>query len=182
METYIILLRGINVSGQKIIKMEVLREILSQSNFSEVQTYIQSGNIVLRAHGQTPKQIEAHIAQQIQQHFGFAVEVFAYTLAQFRQQVAQAKFPHDAPDNQLYISFLRCETTPETLAKLAPAQTNSEQVWQHATALYLYCPNGYGKTKLTNTYIEQKLKTTATTRNLKTSHTLIQMAEKIQAK
>ncbi len=78
METYIALLRGINVSGHKIIKMQLLRDVLLQIGFHNVSTYIQSGNVIFQTNLLDKKTIENEIADCIQKHFGHEVPVIVY--------------------------------------------------------------------------------------------------------
>lgn len=84
MNTYIALLRGINVGGYKKVPMAELRELLSKSGFENVRTYIQSGNIILQSSEDNPLKIERVIQQSMQSHFGFDVPVIVKTRSQLQ--------------------------------------------------------------------------------------------------
>jgi len=117
MKTYIAMLRGINVSGQKKIKMADLRAHLSTLDFTAVQTYIQSGNVVFKSANATLAELEAAIRQKILDEYGFEVGVMARTPADFEAVLRNNPFA-DRDLNRLYVTFLGRAPAPERLRKL----------------------------------------------------------------
>lgn len=190
MTVYISILRGINVSGKRIIKMEALRELMSELKFTTVQTYIQSGNIIFqtvtsRASVSTSvtNVLSKKIAVAIEKQFGFEVPVITMTLEDLKQSVESNPFLKDKNKDVsfLHITFL-AEAPQDILLKTINGNNYlPDEIQLINKTMYLYCPNGYGKTKLHNAFLENKLKVTATTRNWKTCNELIQIATKINA-
>lgn len=165
---YIILLRGINVSGQKKIKMDALRAMCTDIGCENAQTYIQSGNIVLESSVGSTETIAAQIHQAIQKTFGFDVPVMAFEKAYWQATLERNPFlESDATIDvkHLLVTFLDGKPTEDGLAKVAAIKSGEDQWKLIDDRIYLYCPNGYGRSKLTNTALEQKLKIRATTRN-----------------
>jgi len=175
METYIALLRGINVSGQKMIKMVDLIKALEELKFSKIRTYIQSGNIIFQCDKTDPSQLAVKIAGKISDHFRFEVPVVIRTLSELEQVSENNPFLVKRTEDvdKLHVTFLSKE--PD-LVDLRKAEENSflpDEFIISGKEVYLFCPDGYGRTKLTNTFFENKLKSTATTRNWKTIRQLL---------
>jgi len=176
--TYIAMLRGINVSGHKTIKMEQLRECFAGLGFSNVKTYVQSGNIVFGAAKNSPAQLTKIIKQQISRDFGISVPVFLRTSKEMTEVIQRNPFPKDPSVDQskLHVTFLSDAPAKAALDHIKPLAAQSEKIQIIGREIYLYCPDGYGSTKLSNTAIEKKLSVGATTRNWKTVNTLMEMA------
>jgi uncharacterized protein (DUF1697 family) len=181
MKTYISILRGINVSGQKLIRMEDLRKSFERLSFSAVTTYIQSGNVVFRAEGRPPTELAGIISGQIMKDAGFEVPVIVLTPADLEEAVNGNPFTQDPGMDPgfMHITFLSEEPVAFDPAKVLEKKAEGEEIAFSGKVIYLYCPYGYGRTKLTNTFLEAKLKVTATTRNLKTVKELLKIAEKL---
>lgn len=179
MNTYIAILRGINVSGQKIIKMDALRQLFENSGFSNVRTYIQSGNVLFSSEQTNTSELEQLIASKIEKEFGFQVPVLILTHLELQQIVENNPFLNDETKNPafLHVTFLASTPVEDTIDQLTAKKAEQEAFFLTQNALYLYCPNGYGNTKLTNNFIESKLKTNATTRNWKTTLGLLKMVK-----
>jgi uncharacterized protein (DUF1697 family) len=178
MTSYIAMLRGINVSGQKLIKMEKLRAAFGALGFSEVRTYVQSGNVVFQTATASPAEIMSRIEQKISTDFGFTVPVFLRTAEELaeivkRNPLLKAKA---IDHSKLHVTFLSA-AAPKTAAKsLEGLAVKPEQFYIRGHEIYLYCPNGYGQSKLSNTAIEKKLGVGATTRNWNSVNALLAMA------
>ena len=171
MNKYIILLRGINVSGKNKIPMAELREMISDLGFQNVQTYIQSGNIVLEAtesKGEVCKKI--HIG--INEKFGFDIPVLARTPEEWKETID--KYPFSI-ENEKIVAFSFLNKIPSK-KEIEVKGINEDQYKIEENRVYLYCPSGFGKTKLTNNTIEKKLEVVATTRNYKTTVKLLELA------
>ena len=177
METYIALLRGINVSGQKMIKMGDLIKALEELNFSNIRTYIQSGNIIFQCDITDPPQLEVMIAGNISDHFRFEVPVIILTLAELEQVSENNPFLVKRTEDvdKLHVTFLSKEPDPVDLRNIKENSFIPDEFIISGKEIYLFCPHRYGRTKLTNTFFENRLKTTATTRNWKTIQTLLHL-------
>lgn len=181
MQIYIALLRGINVSGQKLIKMIELKAMFESLNFADVSTYIQSGNIVFKAENTDNKSLEMLISKQITLKFGFDVHVHVNTLSEWRVFQGACPFNKISHADQKYLHLTLLSETPEAqlVQKLNELKFEHEEFKLLQKAIYLFCPAGYGKTKLSNNFFESKLKVKATTRNWNTVNQLLEMAEKL---
>ena len=180
MTTYISILRGINVSGQRLIKMEALRKLYMDSGFQHVQTYIQSGNVIFQYKESDLHHLENKITQMISVTFSFEVPVLVMNINELRSVLENNPYTKDKAKDPAFfhITFLSAEPAQERLDKIKKEQYYPDEFECSGKAIYLYCPNGYGKTKLTNNFFESKLKVIATARNWKTSLELLNLAEK----
>lgn len=179
MPNYIAMLRGINVSGHKIIKMERLRASFGALGFSNVKTYIQSGNVVFAASSNSEATLAGKIEKKIVDDYGFAVPVLLKTAQEMEIVIKRNPFPEvPAVDyGRLHVTFLAGDPPKTALELLRPLAVAAEQFHILGREIYLYCPNGYGNSKLSNAPIERKLSVGATTRNWKTVNTLLEMAQ-----
>ena len=178
MITYIALLRGINVSGHRMIKMEDLKNVLSELNFTNIRTYIQSGNIVFDSEKNDSTYLEKQIEEKILNHFGFQVPVVIRTKSELNKIHDNNPFlrKRSEPADKLHVTFFPEQPEKEYLKKIEGLLFLPDEFMSSGREVYLLCPNGYGRTKLTNQFFENKLKLTATTRNWKTIETLLQMS------
>lgn len=175
---YISLLRGINVSGQKSIKMDALRQLYTDLGLEDVSSYIQSGNIIFSP-GKIPiKGLETVLQQAIKKRFGFDVPVLIRSHQQLDKIILAMPFDQvdiDSQGNLLLVCFLSSSMDKAKFSLLKEHVTAGEELHASNTEIYLYCPQGHGKSKLTNTLIEKKLGTCASTRNLKTLNKLYEL-------
>lgn len=176
MPVFIALLRGINVSGQKLIKMTDLKELFRSLGCNNVTTYIQSGNVVFDSAETDTVQLESIIMQEISLKYDFDVEVMVRTLEEFGRIIEFNPF-REAEGNKLYISFFRKAPQNIPFEELDKVKSDSEVYLFFESVMFLHCPEGYGITKLSNPFIEKKLKTVATTRNMNTVVKLFEMAK-----
>ena len=178
MNTYIALLRGINVSGQKKIRMVELKKCLENLLFNHVQTYIQSGNIVFTSTQTDLREIEFLIQDQLKKEYGFDVPTIVLSLSTLKRMIDENPFKEegDANPTKVMVTCLSSAPSPKDLDILNQLNLPSEFFEIKEKVLYGYFPNGYGKAKLSNTFLEKKLKLSATTRNWKTVHHLYALA------
>lgn len=179
MITYIALLRGINVSGKKLINMNALRQVCAGCGFEEVQTYIQSGNIVFRSREENHKTLEKLLTQAIQQHFGYDVPVIIFSLAQLEQWVLENPFAKDATKNPdfFHIQIMSEKPADDLLQQIDRTAFLPDTFEINGCCIYLYIPGGYGNTKLNTNFFEKKLKVSGSTRNWKTVKVLVEMGK-----
>lgn len=178
MQTYISILRGINVSGQKKIKMIDLKNLYEDLGFTSVQTYIQSGNVIFNSDN-TPDQTASLISQKIKKVYSFDVPIIIRTHKELLEIVKNDLFLNKREEDQskLHITFLETSVNPDIVLSFDRHKFLPDEFILHGKEIYLYTPNGYGRTKLNNNFFENKLKMTATTRNLKTVRKLIELSE-----
>ena len=177
MQTYISLLRGINVSGQKKVPMAVLKELYISLGLTSVQTYIQSGNVIFQSDETNPRVLQKQLEKAIRQSFGFDVIVMLRT-PDVLQSVLEHPFLREREDmsKALYVTFLAEQPEPEREEAFTSPNSDGDEFQMVNKEVYVFCPNGYGKTKLSNTFFERKLKVSATTRNTKTVRKLLDIA------
>ncbi len=174
---YISMLRGINVGGRKKIKMAELREMYVALGFEDVNSYIQSGNVVFDYKKTKPAELEAQIKQAIQDTFGFDVPVRIRTADDFKHIINSHPFFDAEQELKLFhVTFLAEAPNTEALQSIADFQYKEDLFQIDGDKIHLYCPGGYGETKLSNNFFERKLKVSATTRNWKTVLKLYEMA------
>lgn len=168
---YIALLRGINVGGNRKIKMLDLRAMCENMGLQEVQTYIQSGNIIFESSEAATSVLEEALKAKIETTFGFDVPVMVMTQAYLKAVVENNPFLQQAADLDikfLHVTFLAAQPAEDLVKALAEKDYGTDEFQVIDNRVYLYFPNGYGRTKLTNTVFEKKLQVAATTRNWKT--------------
>lgn len=173
MKVYIVLLRGINVSGKNKIPMVELRVLLNDLKFQEVQTYIQSGNIILKSE-LSKEEVCKKVHLGIKEKFGFDIPVLARTPEEWKKTIE--KYPFSI-ENEKIVAFSFLNKAPEQ-KELEVKGLNEDQYQIVDDVVYLYCPSSFANTKLTNNTIEKKLAVIATTRNYKTTIKLLEMATK----
>lgn len=180
MQTYIALLRGINVSGQKKIKMVDLRQLLAQIGFKDVVTYIQSGNIVLKTEERNPRALEKTIASEIHESYGFDVPVLVKSKEEIQDIIEKNPFDNseDLETNRIYFVLLKEVPKKDLTEALVNETFTNEKFIITGNCVYLCCAKGYGNAKCDNNFFERRLKVPATTRNYRTMTKLLEMSEK----
>jgi uncharacterized protein (DUF1697 family) len=177
MATFISLLRGINVSGQKKINMQELKALYEELSFRNVKTYIQSGNVVFEAGEKNTAKLAKIIEQGLLEKYAFQVSVIVRTDHELAATLADNPFlpKEDINESNFHVTFLQQLPLTENVKKLEAYNFEPDQFRLLDKVVYLFCPNGYGRTKLTNTFFENKLKVIATTRNWRTLKELTTM-------
>ena len=178
MKTTISLLRGINVSGQKKIKMADLRAMYEALGLANVASYVQSGNVVFDCVETDRAALAATIEAAIETTFGFAVTVFIRDADDLRRIIDGNPFLARAgvDPKRLYVTFLYRSPAEDRLSVIAPPSGSQDEFAIVADEVYLHCPGGYGTSKLSNTFFEKKLAVPATTRNWNSVNALYSMA------
>jgi uncharacterized protein (DUF1697 family) len=173
MAVYLSILRGINVSGQKKILMAELKKLYEELGFKNVKTFIQSGNVVFESKSDT--KLAKKIEQKISEQYNFDVPVIIRTTEEMQQVINANPFlkQKNIDTTKLHVTYLSGIPQQEHITKANTYAYEPDQFIISGKEVYLYCPNGYGNTKLTNNFFENKLKVTATTRNWKTTNELL---------
>lgn len=175
MAVFLSILRGINVSGQKLIKMPDLKALYEELGFKNISTYIQSGNVIFE--NNTSKSLSERIDKKIFEKYKFNVPVIIRNVQEMQEIVNENLFlkEKNIEHGKLHITFLEKEPPAQHLNKIKDMNYAPDRFYISGKTIYLYCPNGYGRTKLTNTFFENKLKVTATTRNWKTTNEILKI-------
>jgi uncharacterized protein (DUF1697 family) len=177
MKTYIALLRGINVGGQKKIKMSDLVTLFEELNFRDIQTYIQSGNVIFNSPSMVINKLEDKIKNAIESRYGFEVNVLIKSAQELKQVLENNPFLRKKKDpGKMYVSFLSEILSVARVAELNESDALPEEYVIRGSYIYLFFPNGYGRAKMSNNFFERKLKVFATTRNWKTVNKLYEIA------
>jgi uncharacterized protein (DUF1697 family) len=179
METYISLLRGINVSGQKKIQMSALKALYEELEFEKVITYIQSGNVIFKASKNGSRQdLSKRIEGKIREKYGFDVPVIIRTLVEMKRTLSLNPFfnKKGLDTERLYVTFLVDTPKQADRKSIEEFDCSPDKFIIVGREVFLLCPHGYGKSKISNNLFENKLKITATTRNWKTVNTLAELA------
>ena len=162
MPAYVALLRGVNVGGRKV-PMQDLRALFADLGHTAVRTYIQSGNVVFATKVRSPAAVRSALVAALERDFGFPVAVLLRSAAELT--VVLERNPYGAG---AYVTFLDEAPDRKLVAALDPRAFAPDEFEIAGREVYVRCPNGYGRTKINNTYFERKLATRATTRNLNT--------------
>jgi uncharacterized protein (DUF1697 family) len=174
--SYVALLRGINVGGKNMLPMKALSEIFAKAGCSNVQTYIQSGNVVFSAAARDSARLPALITAQIAKLFGIQVPVVIRTVDQMRQVVGNNPFlAAGALETELHVLFLADLPDPGRVANLDPGRSPPDVFEVRGREIYLRLLRGAADSNLTNAYFDSKLATICTGRNWRTVNTLLEM-------
>jgi uncharacterized protein (DUF1697 family) len=175
---FIALLRGINVSGHNPIKMAGLRSLLEEAGWMHVQTYLQSGNIVIGSLEKlVPDTISMRISALIKKRFYLEVPVLVLRAGEIYGILKENPFlgkPGISAD-RLFVTFLFEQPEIGLSEQLSELNFHPDEFKIVEKRIYLHCPISYGNSKLSNTMFEKKLKIPATTRNWKTVSQLAEM-------
>lgn len=175
MPKYIALLRGINVSGKNKIKMAELRELLESAALKNVVTYIQSGNIIFDS-AAAPASLEKKIAKQIKSEFGHDVPVLVFARKRLQKILKENPFSKKQIEH-IAVTLLSKKPDKKLVTAITALDFGDDEFKVSGDNIFLHCPTGFARTKLTNNFFEKKLKTTATTRNWKTTNKLWELSE-----
>lgn len=177
MERYIAMLRGINVSGQKIIKMEHLRAMFDEMKFKNVVSYIQSGNVLFDTKETDEAVLVQKIEKQILKTFGWEVPTFVRTIPQMQAVIRNNPFKKIIPPEavQPYVTFLHTEPTKEQKLMLEGLSCETDTFAIKGREVYTLLYKGKGKPLFTNMFLEKKLKMPGTGRNWLTVNKLIEL-------
>jgi uncharacterized protein (DUF1697 family) len=178
MNTFISMLRGINVSGQKKMRMPELKSLYESLGFAHVRTYVQSGNVIFDSTEEDFVNLAELIETQIVQFFGYAVSVFIRGMDDFQRIIDSNPFLHERNEDpaSLHVTFLYRAPSESVLSQLVIRTNEADEFILGDKEIYIFCPNGYGRTKFSNNYFERKLNLPATTRNWNSVVALFQIA------
>lgn len=180
MTTYISILRGINVSGQKKIIMTELADLYNNLGFSDIITYIQSGNVIFKyKNNATNKSLSQLIEKAIVKKYSFEVPVLVRSIDEFEAIINLNPFitQTNIDFEKLHVTFLEVVPNADKIEKLKLLDFSPDKFTILNNEIYIYCPVSYGSTKLSNNFFESKLKIKATTRNWRTINKLLELSK-----
>jgi len=179
MKTHLALLRGINVSGHNMIKMEALKLLLENAGFQNVRTYIQSGNVFVDSDEENSASVGFKIKQEIFKELGLEVPVVVVTKEDLEACFKNNSYlkEKECDTKKLYVAFLSKELQGSAINDLKISQFKPDEAAIDKSRIYIKYAVGAGKTRLDQKYIEKKLNVVATIRNWNTVTTLLQMLE-----
>jgi uncharacterized protein (DUF1697 family) len=176
-QTFVALVRGINVGGRNTVPMAGLRSALSGIGLEDVTTYIQSGNVVFRAPGANAPSLAGAIERSIDETFGVPARVVLRTREELAAVANTNPFLERGADPaQLHVVFLDRKPEPSAVAELDPGRSPPDEFALRGREIYLRLPSGMGRTKLSGDYFERRLGVAATARNWKTVLKLVELA------
>ncbi|MGZ3616690.1 MAG: DUF1697 domain-containing protein [Ktedonobacteraceae bacterium] len=179
MTRYVSLFRGINVGGNQLVKMDALKELHTSLDLQDIQTYIQSGNVVFTSDNPDVTQIQKDIEDGFAQKFGFPVKVMVRTAGEFNMIIKNNPFQNQPVKEPKWVVaiFLASDPISTALEDIQKTYTGPEEIHIVGKEAFIYYPEGQGRSKLTNTFLEKKLKTVGTARNWNTVLRLQKMME-----
>jgi len=175
---YVAFIRGINVGGNKKLSMADLRDLMTGLGYTDVATYIQSGNVVFSSDHDNPEVLEGEIEQEIAQEIGLDVSILVRSQAELAAVIEGNPFQEAAArPTTLHVFFLSASPDRERLEKVDPRQFEPDEFLVGDRVMYIHCPNGLGRSKLAAYPWERRLGLRITSRNWNTVTKLRSMLE-----
>jgi uncharacterized protein (DUF1697 family) len=183
--SYAALLKGVNVGGRGKVSMQDLRALFESLGMRDVETYVQSGNVVFKTNKSDADRMRKMIEEKIAADLGMEVTVLIRSAAELEAVLCNNPFSDRAADDATkHVTFLAEEPSASKLADLSVIPDATRRSFgadefavggSKQIVVYVFCPGGYGRTKLNNTFFEKRLGVSATTRNWRTVTTLAEM-------
>ena len=182
MPVYIVLLRGINIGAHKRMKMDELVASCVACGFAGAKTYIQSGNVVLKAPKIPPEKLSKKLEAQILTDFGFSAGVISRTKEDLGKIINNNPLLQErgVDPEKLHVVFLPEATSPDAVKKLESLTLAPDRVRMGEKEIYFYFPNGVSGSSLWKHPLDKVLKVSGTMRNWRTVTKLYEMAEGLE--
>src|SRR6266853_827154 len=183
MAVIISMLRGINVGGHNKIKMDALRALYESRKLQDSQTHVQSGNVIFRSDESDIARVTKRLEEGIARKFGFRPSVILRTVAEMKDVIARTPFAkrRGIEPGKLLVSFLASDPGEEGREKVRQMKCDPEEMRVDGREIYIYFPNGAGRSKLRWAELGKMLKTQGTGRNWNSVTKMIEVAEKLEA-
>jgi uncharacterized protein (DUF1697 family) len=183
MGVIISMLRGVNVGGHNKIKMEALRALYESLKLRDAQTYVQSGNVIFRTDELDIARLAKRIEDGIERKFGLRPDVILRTAAEMREVIAKNPFAkrRGIAPGKLLVSFLASDPGDEGREMVRQMKCDPEEMRIEGREIYIYFPNGAGRSKLNWAGLGKMLKTQGTGRNWNSVTKMLEMAEGLEA-
>jgi uncharacterized protein (DUF1697 family) len=174
---YVALLRSVNVAGHGRLAMNDLRASFEALGYSDVTTYIQTGNVLFTSSSKSEKNIAAAIEQRLADDFGDSPAVLIRSVADLRRVGSSSPYAKSGADPaRHHVTFLATPPTKAALAALALPPSGRDELVVDGKEVYVHTPDGYADTKYTGTFLERRLGVVSTTRNWNTVTKLCELA------
>jgi uncharacterized protein (DUF1697 family) len=180
MQQYITFLRGVNMTGHNSVKMADLSALYKDLGYKDAVTYIQSGNVIFsRTDGSSDQQVALRIERAIFDKFTYSVPVMIRTVEEMKNLMSDNPFlgEENFQPSKMAVVLLHEEASSDQILKVINVDYPPDKFKISGKEIFIYCPNGFGRTKLYTNFFEKKMGVTGTARNWKTMTTLLQMAE-----
>jgi len=177
MGNYVVLFRAINVGGKRKVAMSDLTSLLENVGCSKVTIYIQSGNVILTSTKKTDA-LRNDIEKAFEKTFAFHSDVVIRSGEELKDIVITNPFL-DRPGNQVVVSFLVAPPVENAEYDLRKGYKGDEQYKIINNNMYIYYPHGLGRSKFSGAYLDKKLGTMGTMRNIFTVTKLLDMIQSI---
>jgi uncharacterized protein (DUF1697 family) len=176
------MLRGVNLGSHNRIKMDDLRALYESLKLENPRTYVQSGNVIFRTKEKNGPQLAKKIQGAIQKKFGCCPEVILRTPDQMRKAIAANPFPErtKVEPAKVLVTFLAAQPPREAEANLEKLTGFPEELHLNGCELYIYFPNGAGRSKLPWAAVDKLLKVTGTARNWNSVQAILEIAEEME--
>ena len=183
MAVLVSMLRGINVGGHNKISMSELRTLYEFLGLQDPKTYVQSGNVVFRTKERNVAAVAKRIEDAIERRFGFRVDVVVRTPSELRDVIARNPFAkrRAVDPGKLLVTFLASQPSAEARDQVLKIKTAPEELHIDGCEVYIYFPDGMGRSKLAWPTIGKKLGTTGTGRNWNSVTKLLEIAARLEA-
>lgn len=179
---YVAFLRGINVGGNKLIKMAELREVFARSGLKNVSTYIQSGNVIFDAKETEGNALVSKIERKIHQALGHEVTVILLTVVELEEAVKSDPFKSIKPGEDVvtFVTFMSSDPINPPALPFVITKENTDVLAIKNRAAFLVCRRKQnGLFSFPNAFFEKELGVSATTRNWTTVNKVLELAKKI---
>jgi uncharacterized protein (DUF1697 family) len=177
------MLRGVNVGGRNMIKMDALKTLCVSLKLKDPQTYVQSGNVIFATEEKDLGKLTKRIEDALEKKFGFRPSVVLRTAAELRSVIAKNPFAGRAgiEPGRLLVNFLADDPGKEARKHAQAIETSPEESHFIGREAYIYFPDGQGRSKLPWARIERALGTFGTGRNWNSVTKMLAMAEALEA-
>ncbi len=182
MPVFISMLRGVNLGPHNRIKMDALRAMYQAIGLEDPRTYVQSGNVIFRTKEKNARKLATKIQDAIEKSFKFRPAVIVRTLDELRKAIAATPFDarRGLHPGKILVTFLADVPPTEAAAKLATLKSFPEEIHLIGRELYIYFPDGAGKSKLPWSQVEKLLKVNGTARNWNSVSAMLKIAEEME--
>lgn len=176
------MLRGVNLGAHNRIKMDELRGLYETLRLEDPRSYVQSGNVIFRTKENNSPQLAEKIQAAIKKKFGCCPEVILRTTEELRRVIAANPFPEQtkAEPGKVLVTFLAGKPPRDAEASLEKFQGFPEELHLKGRELYIYFPNGAGRSKLPWSAVEKFLKVSGTARNWNSVQAMLKIAEEME--
>jgi uncharacterized protein (DUF1697 family) len=181
MQTLVSFLRGVNMAGHNKIRMTDLTALFGEMGFTDSETFIQSGNVIFTERGnRSVNEITTLIESTIIEKFKIEIPALLRNVKDLNEIISENPYlsEKDFDPAKMAVMFLHDEPAEELLLKIRQVDYPPDKFMIIGREIFIWCPNGFGRTKLYTNFFENRLKVTGTARNWNTINTILGIAER----